>query len=84
MLYVLAVFFISVFVIALCWYVAHSILLVVRPLGVSTAERMGANSTSFYAADEILGHIDNSLIIVALISAGLWVFVYSQRRGAPA
>jgi hypothetical protein len=80
-IYVWAMLFIGIILIAGLWYVLHYTFWFFEPAVNNIAERWGTNSTQYYQVDNFFQGYENWAAILAFIALGLSGFVYSQRKG---
>lgn len=82
-LYLLAIFLVSIMLLALSWYVVHYLLVTMQPIAVAVAQNLGSNSTNYNSIDTFFGNVDYWLPVVGLIALVIGVYQYSQKRGQP-
>lgn len=80
-IYVWAMLFIGVILIAGFWYVLHYTFWFFQPAVNNIAIQWGTNSTEYYQVDSFFQSYENWAAILAFICLGLSGFVYSQRKG---
>jgi hypothetical protein len=80
-IYVWAMLFIGIILIAGFWYVMHYSFWFFEPAVNHIAEQWGTNSTQYYQVDSFFKNYENWAAILAFIALGLAGFVYEQRKG---
>jgi hypothetical protein len=80
-IYVWAMLFIGVILIAGFWYVLHYTFWFFEPATKSITEQWGVNGTMYYDVDNFFQGYENWAAVIAFIVLGLSGFVYSQRKG---
>ncbi len=71
----------AIMLLAMLWFVFHSIFWFTYPAAYEVAVTLGTNETEYAAVDNFFQVVDNYALIVALIALLIFVVVYSQRKG---
>lgn len=66
---------------AVLWFVFHSLFWFVQPAAFEVAVKLGTNSTQYNQVDSFFQVVDNWALIITLIALLIFVIVYSQKRG---
>lgn len=71
----------SLFLMALLWFIFHSIFWFIQPAAFNIAVSLGTNGTQYLQVDSFFQVVDNWALIVCLIALLIFVLVYSQKKG---
>lgn len=71
----------AIMLMAMLWFVFHSLFWFVQPAAFNVAVSLGTNDTQYMQVDSFFQAVDNWALIITLIALLIFVVVYAQKKG---